>query len=151
MPVTNHLHLLRVSPYRAICELPVGTANGDMLIGRFERAIIRRHFPTGRGTDILDQNFLPNAQHLGAQSLASFDALFNESQPMLPYSYQNPGVARLDNNTVYSRKILDGNDVRTTVSLGQKLLMTKANNADLDNASQHPKQHQTIRPHQTAQ
>lgn len=100
------LELARRRTIVTVIRLPEGTSEGDNAAGLFERAFIRRMFPSGRGKTIIDQESrLPPNQVPQDQFLEYCDNMGIANQP---------NVIR-DRNVIVESRIGDL-DVRTTVS-----------------------------------
>lgn len=87
-----------------------------MQLGHYERAMIRRVRPTGRGRDVLDQSSRPHPLQLDATPRQAYIDLFCPHLYRASSHYPNVNDQDHDNNRVITYNIKAGTDVRTTVS-----------------------------------
>ena len=94
--------------------LPAGTSEGDVSLCLYERAMVRRMVPLGRGLNIVDQGSRPHPSRLPPERQQDFVLTFD---PNFSLGMDYSALGRDLSNTVINAKIRHGHDVRTTVML----------------------------------
>ncbi|KAL9082262.1 MAG: hypothetical protein Q9159_006575 [Coniocarpon cinnabarinum] len=101
-------------PLKAISLLPKGTSDGDTTIGLYERAMVRRMLPRGRGNSIITAVREAMQYHTGTKRAEDFALIF--SVEYLPTMFVSVGK-REYSNVIVGASIRAGHDVRTTVMI----------------------------------